>query len=139
MITIYEAIQGSLLNFANANSASTERIYRVHLNQLLAYLAPKGITTIDKLQTAHLVEFYNYLKFDYKPKRLSGETSPYAPARLRLSINFWNTDRTSRRQLFQALGFDGEHPGQLVLVIFQEEVMLSCPQPDTLVDTAAAD
>lgn len=86
MVSIYDAIEGSLLVFSSTFSSSTERIYRVHLRQLEEYLKSRQVYDIDHLASQHFVDFFHYLKYDYKPRRLSGDQSPYAPASL---ANAW--------------------------------------------------
>jgi site-specific recombinase XerD len=86
MVTIHEAISGSLLVFSSGFSENTANIYRIHLDQLEKFLLDRGITRVDQLHQDHMLEFFHYLKNDYVPKRASGDKSPYKPASL---ANAW--------------------------------------------------
>lgn len=86
MVSIRDAIDGSLLVFGTAFSTSTERIYRVHLTQLEEFLRSKNIIYVNQLSNQCFVDFFHYLKFEYIPKRFSGDKNPYTPASL---ANAW--------------------------------------------------
>jgi len=79
-----KALQGfSIDRRAQGYSPATIKVYESCLNHFRNFLGEVEIENITKL---NLLEFFYYLRTEYKPRRFSGSLEPLSPASL---DNFW--------------------------------------------------
>jgi hypothetical protein len=73
-----QAMEGFRIDrLANGYSPSTIKLYTGNLRVLIEFLDDKEI---EKISHQDLVDFFYFLRTDYKPRRLSGDTRPLSPA-----------------------------------------------------------
>ena len=98
-----KAIKGYIIaKRADGMSPNTIIAYETHFNQLIEYFRDRDIEAIT---TAELRDFLIYLRRDYKPKRLSGDQSPYKTTTMR---NAWCAVRSLYK--WAAVEMDLERP-----------------------------
>ncbi len=83
-LTLAQAIPGFLLyKTAEALSPTTLRSYHDHLSLWLTYT---GDTALERISSRQLCGFLAWLRTDYMPHRLNGDSAPLATKTLR---NYW--------------------------------------------------
>ena len=86
-----KAVEGFLMDFRAENSERTTILYRGTFKVMIEYLHDPDVETIDENT---LKNFMNYVRYDHKPKRFSGDTSPYSPS---MVDNYWKGIRSFYR------------------------------------------
>jgi len=85
-LTLAQAIPGFLLyKTAQALSPTTLRSYHDHLKLWLQYT---GEVTVERITPQDVCAFLGWLRLEYQPQRLTGNTAPLAPKTLH---NYWVT------------------------------------------------
>ena len=83
-LTLAKAIPGFLIyKTAEALSPNTLRSYQDHLKLWLKYT---GEVTVERITSADLCGFLAWLRREYEPQRITGNTAPLAAKTLR---NYW--------------------------------------------------
>lgn len=83
-LPLAQAVPGFLLyKTAEALSPNTLRSYQDHLKLWLAYT---GEVVVERITPADLCRFLAWLRQDYQPQRLTGNTAPLAAKTIR---NYW--------------------------------------------------
>lgn len=85
-VILSKAITGFLTY--KAAEGLTDRSLDSYQRQLKMWLNKIGDVPVDKIDAKNIVEFLNWLRVDYVPKRFSGKSHPLSPKTIR---NFWVT------------------------------------------------
>jgi integrase/recombinase XerD len=82
------SIEGFILEISTSYLLGTIKLYRMYLNKFLEWI---GDREIEKIQPADLSRYLAYMRTEYKPARLNGDTSPLSPSAL---DNHWKVLRS---------------------------------------------
>lgn len=101
LMKLSNAIQGFLIHkSAEGKSERTLRDYKHQLESLCTYL---GDLDVDQIDTTALRAFLDYLRNEYQPKRMNGDSKPLSQKTLR---NYWITLRSFVSWSMVELGTD---------------------------------